>query len=78
MAVAAGLISIHFVNAAGSLLVAPFGGTGRRMSTNPFCVGVLLAANHLRGQSPPRPITSAAPPPAVGSDQSWSASISDR
>ncbi len=42
MAVAAGLISIHFVNVAGSLLVAPFGGTERRMSTNPICIGVPL------------------------------------
>ncbi len=42
MAVEAGLISIHFVNVAGSLLVAPFGGTERRMSTNPICIGVPL------------------------------------
>ena len=39
-AAAAGLISIHFVNAAGSILVAPFGGLDRRLSTAPFCVGV--------------------------------------
>ncbi len=39
-AAAAGLISIHFVNAAGSILVAPFGGLERRLSTAPFCVGV--------------------------------------
>src|SRR6202046_4400457 len=38
-AAAAGLISIHFVNAAGSILVAPFGGLGRRLSAGPFCVG---------------------------------------
>ncbi len=37
---AAGLKSIHFVNAAGSILVAPFGGLERRLSTAPFCVGV--------------------------------------
>ena len=43
LAVEAGLISIHFVNVAGSLLVAPFGGTERRMSTNPICIGVPLA-----------------------------------
>ena len=35
IAIEAGLISIHFVNVAGSLLVAPFGGVSRRMSTNP-------------------------------------------
>ena len=40
MAVEAGLISIHFVNVAGSLLVAPFGGVSRRMSTNPVTIGV--------------------------------------
>ena len=35
-----GLISIHFVNVANSVLVAPFGGAARRMSTAPFCVGI--------------------------------------
>jgi uncharacterized oxidoreductase len=40
MAAAEGLVSAHFVNAAGSILVAPFGGTERRFSTAPFCVGV--------------------------------------
>jgi len=40
MAVDAGLISLHFVNVSGSLLVAPFGGTERRMSTNPVTIGV--------------------------------------
>jgi uncharacterized oxidoreductase len=40
MAAAAGLVSVHFVNASGSVLVAPFGGTERRLSTAPFCVGV--------------------------------------
>ena len=38
----AGLVSIHFVNAAGSVLVAPYGSTQRRFSTAPFCVGVPL------------------------------------
>jgi uncharacterized oxidoreductase len=40
MAAEAGLVSVHFVNAAGSILVAPFGGAERRMSTAPFVVGV--------------------------------------
>jgi uncharacterized oxidoreductase len=40
MAAAEGLVSAHFVNAAGSVLVAPFGGTERRFSTAPFCVGI--------------------------------------
>ena len=40
MAAAEGLVSVHFVNAAGSILVAPFGATERRFSTAPYCVGV--------------------------------------
>ena len=40
MAAAEGLISIHFVNVAGSALVAPFGGIERRLSTAPFCVAI--------------------------------------
>jgi uncharacterized oxidoreductase len=40
MAAEAGLVSIHFVNASGSVLVAPYGGVDRRFSTAPYCVGV--------------------------------------
>src|SRR6478735_5053053 len=40
MAAAEGLVSVHFVNAAGSLLVAPFGGIEKRLSTAPYCVGI--------------------------------------
>jgi uncharacterized oxidoreductase len=40
MAAAEGLVSVHFVNAAGSLLVAPFGGVEKRLSTSPYCVGI--------------------------------------
>jgi uncharacterized oxidoreductase len=40
MAAAADLVSVHFVNAAGSVLVAPFGGVDRRFSTAPYCVGI--------------------------------------
>jgi uncharacterized oxidoreductase len=40
MAARANVVSIHFVNVAGSVLVAPFGGVDRRFSTAPFCVGV--------------------------------------
>ncbi len=39
-AVAAGLVALHFVNVAGSLLVAPFGARERRLSTNPFAIGI--------------------------------------
>ncbi len=41
-AIATGLISIHFVNVAGSYLVAPFGGVERRFSTAPIAIGVPL------------------------------------
>lgn len=40
MAAEHGLVSVHFVNAAGSPLVAPFGSVERRFSTAPYCVGV--------------------------------------
>src|SRR6202047_1952638 len=40
MAAAEGLVSIHFVNAAGSVLVAPYGGVQRRIPTAPRCVGL--------------------------------------
>ncbi len=39
-AAAEGLVSVHFVNASGSLLVAPFGGVERRFSTAPYSIGV--------------------------------------
>ena len=35
------LISIHFVNGNGyALLAAPFGGTDKRLSSNPICIGI--------------------------------------
>src|SRR3979490_1325074 len=40
MAAAAGLVAGHFVNAGGSLLVAPYGGVQKRLSTAPYCVGI--------------------------------------
>jgi len=40
-AVAAGLVSVHFVNVIGhQALVAPFGGSDGRLLTNPFCVSI--------------------------------------
>ncbi len=39
-ACAEGLVSIHFVNVAHSLLVAPFGGAERRMGTDPVAIGI--------------------------------------
>lgn len=44
MAVAAGLVSIHFVNTSGlGMLVAPVGGINRRLSANPVAVGIPVA-----------------------------------
>src|SRR5438270_1723801 len=40
MAAAEGLVSVHFVNASGSVLVAPHGGVDRRFSTAPYCIGI--------------------------------------
>ena len=37
---AAGLVSLHFVNALLRPLVAPFGGADARFATNPFCCGI--------------------------------------
>ncbi len=42
MAVAEGLVSIHFVNVLARQVVAPFGGADGRYGTNPFCVGIPL------------------------------------
>jgi uncharacterized oxidoreductase len=42
MAATHGLVSIHFVNAAAGVLVAPFGSVERRFSTAPYCIGVPL------------------------------------
>ena len=36
----AGIVSVHFVNVRSRPLVAPWGGTDARVSTNPFCVAV--------------------------------------
>ena len=38
--VAAGYVSIHFVNVIAKPVVAPFGGRDARFVTNPFCVGI--------------------------------------
>ena len=42
MAVAQGLISMHFVNVRSYARVAPFGGADRRFGTNPVCIGIPL------------------------------------
>ena len=33
-------VSLHFLNTSGAQRVAPFGGSDRRLSTNPLCVGI--------------------------------------
>ena len=43
MAVAEGLVSLHFVNVMSRPTVAPWGGTDGRFGTNPCCIGVPLA-----------------------------------
>jgi uncharacterized oxidoreductase len=40
MAAAEGQVSLHFLNTSGAQRVAPFGGSDRRLSTNPITVGV--------------------------------------
>jgi uncharacterized oxidoreductase len=40
LAAAAGEVSLHFLNTSNGRRVAPFGGTDRRLSTNPVCIGV--------------------------------------
>ena len=43
MAAEAGQVSLHFLNTSGAQRVAPFGGSDRRLSTNPMAIGVPLA-----------------------------------
>lgn len=43
MAAADGKVSLHFLNTSGAQRVAPFGGSDRRLSTNPLAIGVPLA-----------------------------------
>jgi uncharacterized oxidoreductase len=40
MAIAEGLVSIHFVNVISRPVVAPWGGTDGRFGTNPLCIGI--------------------------------------
>jgi uncharacterized oxidoreductase len=43
MAADAGQVSLHFLNTSGAQRVAPFGGSDRRLSTNPLAIGVPVA-----------------------------------
>jgi hydroxycarboxylate dehydrogenase B len=40
LAAAAGQVSLHFLNTSNGMRVAPFGGSDRRLSTNPITIGV--------------------------------------
>ena len=42
MAAAEGQVSLHFLNTSGAQRVAPFGGSDRRLSTNPISIGIPL------------------------------------
>ncbi|HVN33841.1 MAG TPA: Ldh family oxidoreductase [Casimicrobiaceae bacterium] len=43
LAAEAGQVSLHFLNTSGALRVAPYGGSDRRLSTNPISIGVPVA-----------------------------------
>jgi uncharacterized oxidoreductase len=43
LAADAGQVSLHFLNTSGAQRVAPYGGTDRRLSTNPIAIGVPIA-----------------------------------
>ncbi|HTP97690.1 MAG TPA: Ldh family oxidoreductase [Casimicrobiaceae bacterium] len=43
MAAEAGQASLHFLNTSGAARVAPYGGSDRRLSTNPLAIGVPVA-----------------------------------
>ena len=44
---ASGLVSVHFVNVRSRPIVAPWGGSDARVSTNPFCIAVPYAPHPL-------------------------------
>lgn len=46
LAAAEGQVSLHFLNTSGAQRVAPFGGSDRRLSTNPITIGVPVAGDN--------------------------------
>ena len=52
MAVAQGLVSLHFVNVMTRAVVAPWGGTDGRFGTNPCCIGIPLTPTHSAQATP--------------------------
>ena len=45
LAAAEGIVSMHFLNTSGAQRVAPYGGSDRRLSTNPLSVGIPQATS---------------------------------
>jgi hydroxycarboxylate dehydrogenase B len=62
MAVAQGLVSLHFVNVLSRPVVAPFGGADGRYGTNPCCIGVPLAGREPSERHDGPPLASSAHP----------------
>jgi len=51
MAVAQGLVALHFVNVLSRAVVAPWGGADGRFGTNPCCIGIPLRRRQPAGHS---------------------------
>jgi len=62
MAVAQGLVALHFVNVLSRAVVAPWGGADGRFGTNPCCIGIPLTRS--------QPGAPGAGPPHVGAARS--------
>jgi hydroxycarboxylate dehydrogenase B len=54
MAVAQGLVSLHFVNVLSRPVVAPWGGGDGRFGTNPCCIGIPLKQEPSSAAGPPQ------------------------
>ncbi len=54
MAVAQGLVSLHFVNVLSRPVVAPWGGADGRYGTNPCCIGIPLKGRAPSDAGPPQ------------------------
>ena len=61
MAVAEGLVSLHFVNVLARQVVAPFGGADGRYGTNPCCIGIPLRRREAQKRSDGSPRASSSP-----------------
>jgi uncharacterized oxidoreductase len=59
MAVAQGLVALHFVNVLSRAVVAPWGGADGRFGTNPCCIGIPLTRGEATGHGAGPPHASA-------------------